>query len=144
VASVICSTCGPPCEQLLTAVGTGAGSSIIGRGDLVLSCPRPVFVLCLVIHCCRHCHSPPCCCPCCCHLCHPPPCYLSSPVAILLPVVPIPISPHSHPTSSCPWQWSGAMWWWLSLWCHVTASASVKTHNCELLRAQELKTLGLG
>ena len=36
-----------PYEQLLTAAGTGAGLSIVGRGGLVLSCPHPIFVLLL-------------------------------------------------------------------------------------------------
>jgi hypothetical protein len=154
VASVICSTCGPPCKQLLIAAGTGAGLSIIGGGGLVSSCPCSVFVLLLhlIICHCYHCHSPPCCCPppccspppCCCLLCHPPPhhchclchpppCCLSSPVAILLPVIPIPIAPCSHPASSCSQRRLGVMWWWLSSWCHVTAPASGKTCNCELL-----------
>jgi hypothetical protein len=43
---------------------------------------------------------------------------LSSPIAILLPVVPIPNAPHSHPTSSCSWQWLGVLSWWLLLWAH--------------------------
>ena len=76
-----------------------------------------------------------------CRLCHPPPCRLS-PVAILLPVIPIPIAPPSHPVSSCSWRRLGVLSSWLSSWPHVTAPASGKTRNCELLRAQELKHWG--
>ena len=148
VASVVCSTCGPPCEQLLTAADTGAGLSIVGGGGgflylviplpsrcrpslllspsppllLSLPSPSPVVVIPAI----------------------PLPCRLSSPVAILLPVVPIPIAPRSHPASSCSRRWLGVLWWWPLSWCHVTAPVSGKTRNCELLQAQELMTLRLG
>jgi hypothetical protein len=122
-ASVVCGTCGPPCEQLLTAVGTGAGSSIVGGGAwyhpilvpslsfsstsssvVVVSTSPPLSL-----------SSPPPC-RCRCRLCHPPPCRLSSPIAILLPVVPIPVAPHSHHASSCSWRRLGVLSWWLSSW----------------------------
>jgi hypothetical protein len=39
VVIVIRSTWGPPCEQLLAAVGAGAGSSVVRRGSVLgLSC----------------------------------------------------------------------------------------------------------
>jgi hypothetical protein len=51
VASVICSTCGPSCEQLLTAVGTGAGSFIIsGGGGGGLGIILSLFCLCPPSH----------------------------------------------------------------------------------------------
>jgi hypothetical protein len=117
-------------------------SSCSQRRVQVLGHPLLVGGLGIILSSSHRCPSPPPPCHCCCCLCHPPPCCLSSPVAILLPVIPIPIAPRSHPVSSCSRQQLGVLLWWLLWWHHVTAPASGKTRNCELLRAQELKHQG--
>jgi hypothetical protein len=107
VTVVVCSTCGPPCKQLLVAVGVGAGPSII----ICCHCPCVIIVIVIVIllflvpvvvlsvplllsSSCRCCLG--CCCWCQCHA----------------------IPSTTHPMRSCSlgWGWVVCVMWW---WCIV-------------------------